>query len=79
LEYAVIAVATAALRDVEIAIEDPDAAPVVVLDVLLRRFVRTVGGDVSAELDRQRRAWRAQARADGGAGPGRLPLRSRWI
>jgi hypothetical protein len=38
LEDTVVAVSAATLRDIKIAVEDADAAPVIVLDVLLRRF-----------------------------------------
>ena len=67
LKDAVVAVAAAALGHVEVAVEDADGAEIVVLDVLLRRLVGAVGGDVGSQLARGVRADRPGAGADGGA------------
>jgi hypothetical protein len=76
LEDTVVAISTATLRDVKIAVEDADAAPVIVLDVLLRRFIGTVGSKISPQLDRRRRERRAQTIVVPGPVPSLLRLES---
>jgi hypothetical protein len=69
LENAVIAIAAATLRDIEVLVsvgvtENLDAAPVIVFDVLFCALVGSIDRDIAAELNGIRGAWQPKASAD---------------